>query len=194
MSDPQPLYSAATSARSVAFLCGSGRSVSRPQSGRFSNSDAGYEFTVPDGLKGYWASPCTSDPDGQCTCMGVHGLAIPLTQDAYLSVFSSYAPWRDDADKSVSDAAAYISFSTKFDQTAENARFSHQSAVHIKGRAGYYLVEDFRDAKSGTQMQELLYLFVDHKETPNQVIISLRAPADKVDQFRFRLNELLRSI
>jgi hypothetical protein len=165
-----------------------------PQSGRFINPDAGYEFTVPTGLKGYWASPCTNVPDGQCTCMGVHGLTMPLTQDSYLSVFSSYAPWREDADKSVSDAAAYISFSTKFDQTAENARFSRQRDAHIKGRTGYYLVEDFRDAKSGIKMREFLYLFVDHKETPHQLIISLRAPAEKIDQFKFRLSELLRSI
>jgi hypothetical protein len=111
--------------------------------------------------------------------MGVHGLTMPLTQDSYLSVFSSYAPWREDADKSVSDAAAYISFSTKFDQTAENARFSRQRDAHIKGRTGYYLVEDFRDAKSGIKMREF---------------ISLRAPAEKIDQFKFRLSELLRSI
>jgi hypothetical protein len=165
-----------------------------PQPGRFSNPDGGYDFTIPEGLKGYWASPCTIDPDGQCTCMGVHGLTIPLTSEAYLSVFSGYAPWRDDAEDSVSDPAAYISFLRKFDQSAKDAHFSHQHQVQVNGRGGYYLVENFRDPKSGTQMQEILYLFVDHKEVPNEVIISLRARADRINQFKGSFGELLGSM
>ena len=165
-----------------------------PQSARFKNPEAGYEFTVPNGLNGFWNSPCTSDPDGACTCMGVHGLTMPLTQEAYLTVFSSYAPWRGDADESVSDVDAFVSFSKDYARTEKGIRFTQSRAVHVNGRAGYYLVKNFREAASGREMEEIIYLFVGRSGVPTQVIISLRAPAAEIGQFMGRLKQLLKSV
>jgi hypothetical protein len=66
-----------------------------PITGIYINDDHGYVFAVPAGLAGRSQSPCTDEPDGQCSCLASHGLQMLLPEGGVLSVYSSFTAWLD---------------------------------------------------------------------------------------------------
>jgi hypothetical protein len=164
-----------------------------PYTGRFENPEYGYAFVVPHGLVGYWQSPCTSEPDGQCTCMGVHGLYMPLSRAAVLSVYSGYAAWMEDDTSEKAVVASVIDLQRK------NAKhlaitISTPHKVLLKGRTGFRYEEAYRDADSNTEMQSINYVFVSHGAGLIELELSMTAPKALFNTYLRQFDEVLKSV
>src|SRR5689334_18145250 len=63
----------------------------REWTGRYRNYVFGFSVVVPAGLKGHWNSgPCAADEKYGCVCLNDHGRYIPLSDDAWITVFVGY--------------------------------------------------------------------------------------------------------
>jgi hypothetical protein len=153
--------------------------------GVYANAQYGYRFTVPAGLKGTSQSPCTMY-QGECTCMGDHGLNFEMGAGVTLGVFSDYAADLDDP--TLGDVLLAEMNRIVGKETSPVAHITAIEAFQLKGRNGYRL--EAIDTDSSTSRERIEYVFF---RGQSRSIIYLSAPKGHLSEGMRALNDVLRT-
>jgi hypothetical protein len=151
--------------------------------GVYANGQYGYRFTVPAGLKGTSQSPCTMY-QGQCNCIGDHGLNFELGAGVTLGVFSDYAADLDDP--TLGDVLLAEMNRIVGKETSPTAHITAIEAFQLKGRNGYRL--EAIDSDSSSSRERIEYVFFTGQ---SRSIIYLSAPKGHLTKGMQALKDLL---
>jgi hypothetical protein len=155
--------------------------------GLYANGQYGYRFTVPAGLKGTSQSPCTMY-QGQCSCIGDHGLNFELGGGVTLGVYSDYAADLDDPtleDVLLAEMDRIVGKET----AAPTAHITAVEVFRLKGRTGYRLRAIDTDSSSASR-ERVEYVFY---AGMSRCIIYLSAPKGHLMDGMHTLQDVLRT-
>jgi hypothetical protein len=161
-----------------------------PTVGAYKNAEYGFSFSVPQGLKGIWQSPCSVSASGECVCIGNHGLSFDLGNDVSMGVFADYAA--DLVDPTAFDVLLHELNRVASKDFAAIVHITALDEIKLRGRRGYriHAVSAADVGEEDPRLERIDYVFW----TQNvRVVIYLRGPRAGIPDAEPRLAQLLSS-
>jgi hypothetical protein len=158
------------------------------KTGVYRNENYGYTVTIPNGLKGELNSPCTLDDKGDCICIGWHGLTVPLESDAYLDFFAGFSVLEHPSLPDVLRSELINLGLSESDDITVRIRFLQKTL--LAGRPAYHFAADYEAQDEKYTKEKIVTI---DSENNIEYIITIKAPAKRMQTLKTRFNELVRS-